>query len=145
MKCLRRLADDSRVQIPGNETVSDVGLRRQLEMPAIESQIRRARLRDAASLINGGPTVCGCTPERCIGMKRTTPVPLTSRVPYLPTYALLCPECPHESVRVFTSERATQANRARAHGRRAMARETSSVTSDAQRVVKLFGSQPHGD
>ena len=51
MKCLRRLAGEPRVQIPGRERISDVDLRRQLEIPSIESQIRRARLRYAASLI----------------------------------------------------------------------------------------------
>ena len=51
MKCLRRLAGEPRVQIPGRERISDVDLRRQLEIPAIESQIRRARLRYASSLI----------------------------------------------------------------------------------------------
>ena len=52
----------------------------------------------------------------------------------LPPHALLCPEFPHEIVRVFTSEKARQAHRARAHEHRAMAR-TSSVMSDAQRVA----------
>ena len=51
MKCLCRLAGEPRVQIPGRERISDVDLRRQLEIPSIESQIRRARLRYAASLI----------------------------------------------------------------------------------------------
>ena len=51
MKRLRRLAREPRVQTPGRERISDVDLRRQLEIPSIESQIRRARLRYAASLI----------------------------------------------------------------------------------------------
>ena len=51
MKCLRRLAGEPRVLIPGRVRVSDVELRRQLEIPSIESQIRRARLRYAASLV----------------------------------------------------------------------------------------------
>ena len=51
MKCLRRLAGEPRVQIPGRERISDVDLRRQLEIPSKESQIRRARFRYAASLI----------------------------------------------------------------------------------------------
>ena len=51
MKCLRRLAREPRVQTPGRERISDVDLRRQLEIPSIEFQIRRARLRYAASLI----------------------------------------------------------------------------------------------
>ena len=42
MKCLRRLVGEPRVQIPGRERISDVDLRRQLEIPSIESQIRRA-------------------------------------------------------------------------------------------------------
>ena len=44
MKCLRRLAGEPRVHIPGRERINDVDLRRQLEIPSIESQIRRARL-----------------------------------------------------------------------------------------------------
>ena len=36
---------------PGRERINDVDLRRQLEIPSTESQIRRARLRYAASLI----------------------------------------------------------------------------------------------
>ena len=54
-KCFCRLAGEPRVQIPGRETISDVDLRRQLEIPSIESQIRRARLRYAASLIEVAP------------------------------------------------------------------------------------------
>ena len=37
--------------IPGHVRISDVELRRQLDIPSIESQIRRARLRYAASLV----------------------------------------------------------------------------------------------
>ena len=37
--------------IPGRVRISDVELRRQLKIPSIESQIRRARLRYAASLV----------------------------------------------------------------------------------------------
>ena len=51
MKCLRRIAGEPRVLIPGRERISNTDLRRQLEIPSIESQIRRARLRYAASLI----------------------------------------------------------------------------------------------
>ena len=51
MKCLRRLAGEPRVLIPGRERINDADLRRQLEIPSIESQIRCARLRYAASLI----------------------------------------------------------------------------------------------
>ena len=51
MKCLRRLSGEPRVQILGRERISDVHLRRQLEIQAIESQIRRARLRYASSLM----------------------------------------------------------------------------------------------
>ena len=51
MKCLRRLAGEPRVQIPGHERISDVDLRRHLCISSIESQIRRARLRYAASLV----------------------------------------------------------------------------------------------
>ena len=51
MKCLRRLAGEPRVLIPGHVRISDVELRRQLDIPSIESQIRRARLRYAASLV----------------------------------------------------------------------------------------------
>ena len=59
----------------------------------------------------------------------------------LPTVALLCPECPHECVRVFTSEKARQAHRSRAHGHRAMARD---FVSDEQCPAcwKVFGSRP---
>ena len=59
----------------------------------------------------------------------------------LPAGALLCPECPHECVRVFTSEKARQAHRARAHGHRAMARD---FVSDEQCSAcgKVFGSRP---
>ena len=39
----------------------------------------------------------------------------------LPAGVLLCPECPHEYVRVFTNEKARQAHRSRANGHRAMA------------------------
>ena len=39
----------------------------------------------------------------------------------LPAGVLLCPECPRECVRVFTSEKARQAHRSRAHGHRAVA------------------------
>ena len=42
MKCLRRLAGEPRVLTPGRERISDTDLRRQLEIPSIESQIRRA-------------------------------------------------------------------------------------------------------
>ena len=54
---------------------------------------------------------------------------------------MLCPECPHESVRVFTSEKARQAHRARAHGHRAMARD---FVSDERCPAcgKVFGSRP---
>ena len=59
----------------------------------------------------------------------------------LPTDALLFPECPHECVRVFTSEEARQAHRARAHGLRAMARD---FVSDKQCPAcgKVFSSRP---
>ena len=40
-----------RVQIPGREKISDVYFRYELEMPAVESQVGRARMRYAASLI----------------------------------------------------------------------------------------------
>ena len=50
MRCLRRLAGAPRVQIPGRARISDVELRHQLRVPAIESQTRRARMRYAASL-----------------------------------------------------------------------------------------------
>ena len=51
MRCLRRLAGEPRVPIPGRVRTSDVVLRRQLKIPSVESQIRRARLRYAASLV----------------------------------------------------------------------------------------------
>ena len=52
------------MQIPGRERISDVDLSRRLEMPAIESQIRRARLRYAASLIKvAQPSVGALLPE----------------------------------------------------------------------------------
>ena len=51
MRCLRRLAGEPRASIPGHVRISDVELRRQLDIPSIESQIRRARLRYAASLV----------------------------------------------------------------------------------------------
>ena len=51
MKCLRRRAGEPRVLIPGRVRISDVELRRQLDIPSIESQVRRARLRYAASLV----------------------------------------------------------------------------------------------
>ena len=59
----------------------------------------------------------------------------------LPAGVLLCPECPHECVRVFTSEKARQAHRARAHGHRAVARD---FVSDEQCPAcgKVFGSRP---
>ena len=165
MKCLRRLADEPRVQILGwTRRNSYVYLRRQLDMPAIESQIRRARVRYAASLIRvaqpsvaallsvgrkapadwariffgdlESQTVCPLfrnpgdpsidwerwrallvTPvgDRAMRVSQTyetnwheahyiSTVDLSSTFPAeLPTDALLCPECPHESVRVFTN------------------------------------------
>ena len=50
-------------------------------------------------------------------------------------------KCPHESVRVFTSEKTRQAHRARAHGHRAMARD---FVSDERCPAssKVFGSRP---
>ena len=51
MKCLRRLAGVPRVHIPGRQRINNVDLRRQLEIPSIESQTRSARVRYAASLI----------------------------------------------------------------------------------------------
>ena len=51
MTCLRKLAGEPRVLIPGRERINDADVRRQLEIPSIESQIRRARLRYAASVI----------------------------------------------------------------------------------------------
>ena len=53
---------------------------------------------------------------------------------------LLCPECPHECVRVFTSEKARQAHRSRASDTE-LWREALSVTSNTQRG-KVFGSRP---
>ena len=51
MRCLRRLAGEPRVPIPGRVRISDVELRRLLKIPSIESQIRRARLMYAASMV----------------------------------------------------------------------------------------------
>ena len=180
MKCLRRLAGEPRVQILGRERISDVDLRRQLESPSIVSQIRRARLRYAASLIRvaqpsvapllsvgrkapadwarmllgdleslrnacplfrnlGDPSIDWerwraliVTPvgDRAMRLSQTyesnwheTPCIKTvdlscTHVADLPAGVLLCPECPHECVRAFTSEKARQA-----HGQRAMARD----------------------
>ena len=58
----------------------------------------------------------------------------------LPVGVLLCPECPHECLRVFTSEKARQAHRSRAHGHRAMARD---FVSDEQCPAcgKVFASR----
>ena len=188
MKCLSRLAGEPRVHIPGRERINDVDLRRQLEIPSIESQIRRARLRYAASLIRvaqravaaflsvGRKAPADLGPLRnlgdpCIDWERwraliVTPVgdramrlsqtyeskwhetpciktvdlPCT-HVADLPESVLLCPECPHECVRVFTSEKARQAHRSGAHGHRAMARD---FVSDEQCPAcgMVFGSRP---
>ena len=205
MKCFRRLAGEPRVQIPGPERTSDVDLRRQLEIPAIESQMRRARLRYAASLIRvaqpsvaklsvgrkapadwarmllgdleslrsvlrsvcplfrnlGDPSVdwerwraLVVTPvgDRAMRLSQrheskwheahciSTVNLLSTTSAEQPTGALLCPECSHECVRVFTSEMARQSLRARTHGHRAMARD---LVSDEQcpACCKVFGSR----
>ena len=59
----------------------------------------------------------------------------------LPENALLCPECPNESVRVFMSEGARQAHRARAHGHRSTARDFV-VDERCPACSKTFGSRP---
>ena len=69
-------------------------------------------------------------------------VDLSSTFPAeLPPDALLCSECPHESVRVLTSEKAKQAHRARAHGHTVMTRD---FVSDelCPPCGKVFGSRP---
>ena len=167
-----------------HQNPSDVVLRRQLKIPSVESQIRRARLRYAASLVKvAQPSVAVllgvgqrapadwaslllgdleslrevcplfqnlddpstdwerwraliATPvgDRAIRLSLKfescwyeTPSIYTVDMSNtcdadLPRNVLLCPECPSECVRVFTSERARQAHRARVHGQRAMAR-----------------------
>ena len=203
MKCLRRLAGEPRVPIPGHVRISDVELRRQLCIPSIESQICRARLRYAASLINvTQPSVASllgvgqrapadwaamllgdlealrevCPLFANLGDPSTdwerwrtllvTPVGdrairlclkcescwyeapsvhtvdmASGCVSELPENALLCPECPNESVRVFLSEGARQAHRARAHGHRATARDFV-VDERCPACNKTFGSRP---
>ena len=201
---LRRLAGEPRVLIPGREMISDTDLRRQLEIPSIESQIRRARLRYAASLIRvaaqpslaallsvgrkapadwtrmllgdleslrnacplfqnlGDPSIDWerwraliATPvgDKAMRLRQTyesnwheTPCIKTvdlscTHAADLPAGVLLCPECPRECVRVFTSEKARQAHRSRAHGHRAMARD---FVCDEQCPAcgKVFGSRP---
>ena len=66
---------------------------------------------------------------------------LNTCVDELPSNVLFSPECPSASVRVFTSEKARQAHRARAHGHRTMARE---FVTDEQCPAcgKTFGSLP---
>ena len=59
----------------------------------------------------------------------------------LPAGVLLCPECPRECVRVFTSEKARQAHRSRAHGHRAMARDFVS-DEQCQRAAKYLARAP---
>ena len=180
MRCLRRLAGEPRVPIPGPVRISDVDLRRQFKNPSIESQIRSARLRYAASLVKvAQPSVAALLGvgqrapadwaslllgdleslrevcplfqnlddpstdwERRRALIATTvgdrAVRLSLKfescwyetpsigtvdmsntcVADLPRNVLLCPECPSVCVRVFTSERARQAHRARAHGHR---------------------------
>ena len=177
MKCLPRLAGEPRVLIPGRDRISDTDLRRQLEIPTIESQIRRARLRYAASLIRvAQPSVAALLSVRNLGDPSidwerwraliVTPVgdsamrlsqtyvsnwhetPCIKTVDLscthaadLPAGVLLCPECPRERVRVFTSEKARQAHRSRAHGHRAMAID---FVSDEQCPAcgRVFGSRP---
>ena len=203
MKCLRRLAGETRVLIPGHVRISDVELRRQLDIPSIESQIRRARLRYAASLVKvAQPSVAAllgvgqraladwvsmlledlkalrevcplfqnlddpstdwerwrallATPvgDRAIRLSLNfescwyeTPSICTvdmsnTCVTELPENALLCPECPNVCVRVFKSERARQAHRARAHGHRTMARDFV-IDERCPACGKIFGSRP---
>ena len=203
IKCLRRLAGEPRVPIPGHVRIRDVELRRHLGIPSIESQIRRARLRYAASLINvTQPSVAALlgvgqrapadwaamllgdlealrevcplfanlddpsTDWECWRTLLVTPVgdrairlclkcescwyeapsvhtvDMTSGcVSELPENALLCPECPNESVRVFLSEGARQAHRARAHGHRSTARDFV-VDERCPACNKTFGSRP---
>ena len=79
-----------------------------------------------------------------IGMKHLASRPSIFRVPMLHTCQRACccaPEYPRECVRVFTSEKARQAHRSRAHGHRAMARD---FVSDEQCPAcgKVFGSSP---
>ena len=203
MKCLRRLAGEPRVLIPGHVRISDVDLRRQLDIPSIESQIRRARLRYAASQVKvTQPTVAAL-----LGVGQRAPADWASMllgdleslrevcplfqnlddpstdwerwnafiatpvgdkairlslkyescwheapsictvdmsntcVTELPENPLLCPECPYECVRVFTSERARQAHRARAHGHRTMARDFV-IDERCPACDKIFGSRP---
>ena len=202
MKCLRRLAGEPRAQILGRERISDVDLRRQLEIPSIESQIRRARLRYAASLIRvAQPSVAAllsvgrkapadwarmllgdleslrnaCPLFRNLGdpsidwerwralivtpvgdramrlsqayesNRHETPCIKTvdlscTHVADLPAGVLLCPECPHECVSVFPSEKAIQAHRSCAHGHRAMARDFVSE-EQCPACGKVFGSR----
>ena len=207
MKCLRRLAGEPRVLIPGHVRISDVELRRQLDIPSIESQIRRARLRYAASLVKvTQPSVAAllgvgqrapadwasmllgdlealrevcplfqnlddpstdwerwrapiATPvgDRAIQLSlkyesswyeapSISTVDLSNTcVTELPENALLCPECPSVCVcvcvRVFTSERARQAHRARAHGHRSVARDFV-IGERCPARSKTFGSRP---
>ena len=193
MRCL--------LQIPERERISDIDLRRHLKVPAIESQIRRARMRYAASLIRvaqpsfaallsvgrsapadwarmllvdleslrsecplfsnlGDPSVDWehrrallVTPvgDRAIRLSLShetrwrescciSTVDLSCALPAEPpTDVLLCPDCPRESVRVFTSEKARQAHRARAHEHRAMARDFIKGES-CPACCKTFGS-----
>ena len=84
--------------------------------------------------------------QTCESIWRETPCISTvdlscTHVADLPAGVLLCPECPHQCVLVFTSETARQAHRARAHGHRAMARD---FVSDEQCPAcgKVFGSRP---
>ena len=200
MRCLHRLAGEPRVLIPGHVRISDVELRRQLEIPSIESQIRCARLRYAASLVKvTQPSVAAslgvgqrapadwasmllgdleylrevcplfqnlddpstdlerwraliATPvgDRAIRLSLKfescwyeTPSICTVDmsimcVADLPRNLLLCPECPNECVRVFTSERA-KAHRVRAHGHRTMARDFV-IDERCPACGKTFGS-----
>ena len=203
MRCLRRLAGEPRVPIPGRVRTSDVVLRRQLKIPSVESQIRRARLRYAASLVKvAQPSVAAllgvgqrapadwaslllgdleslrevcplfqnlddpstdwerwraliATPvgDRAIRLSLKfescwyeTPSICTVDMSNtcdadLPRNLLLCPECPSECVRVFTSERARQAHRARVHGHRTMAR-VFVIDERCPACGKTFGSRP---
>ena len=184
MRGLRRLPGEPRVPIPGRVRTIDVVLRRQLKNPFVESQIRRARLRYAASLVKvAQPSVAALlgvgqrapadwfsllfvdleslrkvcpffqilddpstdwerwralvatlAGDRAIRLSLKfescwyeTPSICTVDMSDMcdadwPRNVLVCPECQSECVRVFTSERARQAHRARVHGHRAMAR-----------------------
>ena len=159
MRCLRRLAGELRVPIPGRVRISDVELRRQLGIPSVESQIRLARLRYAASLVKvAQPSIAAL-----LGVGQRAPADWASLLlGDLESLREVCSlfqnlddpstdwerwreliatpvgdrairlnlkfeSCWYETpsictVGVFTSERARQAHRARAHGHRTMAR-----------------------